>query len=161
AYAEAIRAIRLTVDLNDEPLAPTKIIGLTSSLPHEGKSTIAAGMAALIAQSGARCLLIDGDVRNPTLTRALAPEAKLGLLEAMVGNTSVSDAVWAEPSSRMVFLPTVINSQLGNPIEILTSKPAKAIFQSLRHQYDYVIVDLPPLSSEVDVKLMSRLIDSF
>ena len=159
-YAEAIRAIKLTVDLNGSR-KPTKVIGITSCLAGEGKSTIAAGMASIIAQSGARCILVDGDVRNPTLSRALAPGANAGLLEASVGDLRLSEVLWDDPNTRLAFLPTVNNPKLGNPIDILASKGTKQLIKALEVQCDYIIVDLPPLASAVDVRTTSSLIDSY
>src|SRR5262249_21448491 len=70
-YVEAIRSLKLTIDLNSQ--ANTKIIGLTSCLPSEGKSTLAVAMATLIAQSGARVILVDCDLRHSSISRLLAP----------------------------------------------------------------------------------------
>ena len=72
-FAEAIRSIKLTLDLRSEEGAGKKVIGLTSSMPGEGKSSIAAAIAAGLAQSGKHVILVDGDARNPSLSRMLAP----------------------------------------------------------------------------------------
>ena len=71
SFAEAIRSIKLTIDLHMDA-RPCKVIGFTSTLPNEGKSTIAAALAHLIAQVGGRVLLVDCDLRNPTLSRMLS-----------------------------------------------------------------------------------------
>ena len=73
SFAEAIRSIKLTIDLHMDA-RPCKVIGFTSTLPNEGKSTIAAALAHLIAQVGGRVLLVDCDLRNPTLSRMLSRE---------------------------------------------------------------------------------------
>jgi succinoglycan biosynthesis transport protein ExoP len=159
-YAEAIRSIKLTLDLKSNK-AVTKVIGLTSCLPSEGKSTIATAMAMLIAQSGARVILVDSDVRNPSLTRALAPDAKVGLLDVVAGEVALADAVWSDPTSNMAFLPNVANPALLNPTELLASDAAKTIFTTLQMKYDYVIVDLAPLIATIDVRATSRLIGSY
>ena len=92
-YAEAIRSIKLTVDLNSEAKC-AKIIGFTSCLPSEGKSTLAASIAALIAQGGARVILLDCDLRHPSLSRALAPDASAGFLDVVAGKIDLADAIW-------------------------------------------------------------------
>ena len=79
-FAEAIRSIKLAIDLNDGSINGKQVIGFTSSLPNEGKSTIAASLALLVAQTGARVILVDCDLRNPSLTRKLAPGADLEFL---------------------------------------------------------------------------------
>jgi polysaccharide biosynthesis transport protein len=159
-YAEAIRAIKVTLDLNNKSNS-TRVLGLTSCLPHEGKSTVSMGMAALIAQSGARTILVDCDVRNPSLSRALAPDARVGFLDVVAGKADFADAVLHGPDTSMDFLPMVANSALPNAIEMLASDAAKALFSSLQLNYDYVIADLAPLIASVDVRATSRFIDSY
>jgi polysaccharide biosynthesis transport protein len=158
-YAEAIRSIKLNLDLaSTKATSTSKVVGLTSCLASEGKSTLAAAMAGQIAQSGAKVILVDCDLRNPSLSRALAPDAEVGLLDVINGSAPLADAVWNDPATGMAFLPT--NRRLRNPTEMLASDAAKSFFVSLQIQYDYVIVDLAPLIAEVDVRVASRLIES-
>ena len=117
-YAEAVRSIKLTVDLNGQA-SDSKIIGLTSSLPSEGKSTLAAAMATLIAQGGAGVILVDCDLRHPSLSRTLAPDARAGFLEVVAGKFDLADAVWTDPSTGMSFLPAGANQAVPNATEIL------------------------------------------
>ena len=111
-FAEAIRSIKLTLDLRSEEGAGKKVIGLTSSMPGEGKSSIAAAIAAGLAQSGKHVILVDGDVRNPSLSRMLAPDATVGFLDAINGNVPFSKAVWTDPSTGMEFLPMLSECRL-------------------------------------------------
>jgi succinoglycan biosynthesis transport protein ExoP len=159
-FAEAIQSMKLTVDLASQPTS-TKVIGLTSCLPHEGKSTVATGLAAHIAQDGARVILVDCDVRNPSLTRALAPDARVGLLDVVARTVSFTEAVRRYPTSRIAFLPTVVRPNKPNPIDILASDATKSLFQALQVQYDCVIVDLSPLASASDVRATTRFINSY
>ena len=159
-YAEAIQSIKLTVDHNS--LAEgSKVIALTSCLPSEGKSTLAAAMAGLMAQSGARVILLDCDLRHPSLSRALAQNARGGFLDVVAGRLDLADAVWTDPITSMEFLPTGAERGVPNAAEILTSNAAKSLFDALQIRYDYVIVDLAPLVASVDVRAMSGLIDSY
>ena len=160
-FAEAIRSIKLTLDLRSEEGAGKKVIGLTSSMPGEGKSSIAAAIAAGLAQSGKHVILVDGDARNPSLSRMLAPEATVGFLDAINGNVPFSKAVWTDPSTGMEFLPMLRNSASSNSAEMLLSAAAKSLFMTLQIKYDYVIVDLAPLIAGVEVRATSRLIDSY
>jgi succinoglycan biosynthesis transport protein ExoP len=161
-YAEAIRAIKLTVDHNLSGEGKnTKVLGLTSCLPSEGKSTIAAAMAALIAQSGARVILVDCDLRNPTLSRTLTPDARVGFLDVVAGNVALEDAIWSDPTTNMAFLPMVSNPLLPNGTESLGSEAARSILATLQIKFDYVIVDLAPLVAAVDVRATSHFIDSY
>jgi succinoglycan biosynthesis transport protein ExoP len=162
-YAEAIRSIKLTVDQNSNRAAQqysSKVIGLTSCLPSEGKSTLAAAMAALIAQRGDRVILLDCDLRHPSLSRALAPDASAGFLDVIAGKIELEDAVWNDPITNMAFLPAGATSDVS-AADILASDAAKQLFGMLQIKFDYVIVDLAPLGVGVDVRATSGLIDSY
>jgi polysaccharide biosynthesis transport protein len=156
-YVEAIRAIKLTIDLNSQ--ANTKMIGLTSCQPSEGKSTVAVAMATLIAQSGARVILVDCDLRHSSISRLLAPDASAGFLDVVAGTADLADVVWVDPITQMEFLP--VGASVSNPTEILASRASKSLFDSLQVKYDYVIVDLAPLVANMDVRATAGLIDSY
>jgi polysaccharide biosynthesis transport protein len=156
-YAEAIRSIKLTIDMNSQ--ANAKIIGLTSCLPSEGKSTLAVAMATLIAQSGARVILVDCDVRHSSISRLLAPNASTGLLDAVAGTVDLADAVWTDATTQLEFLP--VGGSVANATELLASRAAKSLFDTLQIKYDYVIVDLAPLVANMDVRATSGFIDSY
>jgi succinoglycan biosynthesis transport protein ExoP len=157
AYAEAIRSIKLTIDMNNQ--ANTKIIGLTSCLPSEGKSTLAVAMATLIAQSGARVMLVDCDVRHSSMSRWLAPNAKTGFIDVVAGTVDLTDAVWTDAATQLEFLP--VGASVPNATEFLASSAAKSLFDTLQIKYDYVIVDLAPLVASMDVRATSGFIDSY
>jgi polysaccharide biosynthesis transport protein len=156
-YVEAIRAIKLTIDLNSQ--ANTKMIGLTSCQPSEGKSTVAVAMATLIAQSGVRVILVDCDLRHSSISRLLAPDASAGFLDVVAGTVDLADVVWIDPTTQMEFLP--VGASVPNATEILASKASKSLFDSLQVKYDYVIVDLAPLTASMDVRATGGLIDSY
>jgi succinoglycan biosynthesis transport protein ExoP len=157
AYAEAIRSIKLTIDMNNQ--ANAKIIGLTSSLPSEGKSTLAAAMATLIAQGGARVILVDCDVRHSSISRWLAPNANTGFIDVVAGTVDLTDAVWTDAATQLEFLP--VGASVPNATEFLASSAAKSLFDTLQIKYDYVIVDLAPLVASMDVRATSGFIDSY
>ena len=163
-FAEAIETMKLAIDLGD-PAASSKIIGLTSSFAGEGKSTLAMGLAAQLARDGARVVLVDCDLRNPTLSRAIAPHAIVGILEVVKRKITPSEAIWNEPNTRIAFLPAVLPSVVDRhsptPVNFLSSDAAKSFFQALQVQYDCVIVDLPPLACASDVRASTRFIDSY
>jgi len=159
-FTESIRAIKIAVDLVSTDNA-NKIIGIASSLPNEGKSTIALSLAQLIAHSGGRVILVDCDLRKPTLSRALAPDAKTGFIEIVSQKATFEDVLWVEPTTGLSFLPTVLPSRVVHTNEILASDATRKTFERLREAYDYVIVDLSPLAPVVDVRVMTPLIDSF
>jgi succinoglycan biosynthesis transport protein ExoP len=158
--AEAVRAIKVAIDLN-KGRKSNKVIGITSALPNEGKSTIAAALAQVMAQGGARVLLIDADLRNPSLTRRLTPEASTGLFELIEGRASIDDLTWTEPNTSMRFLPAVMRARVAHTHEILSSDETTAAIDRLRAAFDYVVLDLSPLAPVVDVRALTHLVDSF
>ena len=159
-YTEAVRSIKLANDLKGS-LKTNRVIGLTSSVPNEGKSTIAFSLAQLMAQVGARTILVDLDLRNPSLSRMLAPRAKVGLIDVISEKLSLEEATWDDPSTNLAFLPAVVKFRVPHSAEILSSMQLKNLFERLRENYDYIVVDLPPLAPIVDVRATAHLIDLF
>ncbi len=159
-FAEAVRSIKAAADLVGAGNS-VKVIGLTSAVPNEGKSTIAASLAQAIAQSGSRVILVDCDLRNPSLSASLAPVAELGLVEVISGRAALNEVIWTESATGMAFLPTVMKSRLAQTNEILGSEATRKLFDSLRLMYDYVVVDLSPLAPVVDVRATANLVDTY
>ncbi|CCD92770.1 putative exopolysaccharide biosynthesis protein [Bradyrhizobium sp. ORS 375] len=159
-FTESVRAIKVAADIAARNGAG-RVIGFTSSLPNEGKSTVAAGFAELLAQSGARTILIDGDLRNPSLTRGLMPEAEVGVLEVLSGKRDMSQVMWREPETGLDMLPAVIPSRHAQTSDVLASAAMRNLIDDLRKRYDYVVVDLSPLAPVVDVRTTTGLIDSY
>jgi polysaccharide biosynthesis transport protein len=160
-FAEAIRSIKVAVDLNRSAVSSKKVIGFISSLPHEGKSTIAASLALLMAQAGARVILVDCDLRNPSLSRRLAPNADHGILEVTVGRTTLKNALWTDQSTNLTFLPAVTNNPRICSSDILFADATGKLFENLRSRYDYVLVDLTPLMPIVDTRATTAFVDCY
>jgi polysaccharide biosynthesis transport protein len=160
AFAEAIRGIKVAADLS-RVVKANNVIGVTSSLPNEGKSTIAMALAEVIAHGGGRVVLIDCDLRNPALSRRLTPTANAGLLEVLSASARLDAVMWTDRSTKFSFLPAVVRARLAQSSEILASHATRQVFETLREAYDYVIVDLSPLAPIVDVRAMTHLVDSF
>jgi succinoglycan biosynthesis transport protein ExoP len=159
-FAEAIRAVKLAVDLGNGSKS-SKVVGITSSLPNEGKSTISASLAQLCAHSGARTILVDCDLRKHSLSRGLAPKATSGMIEVITAAATLDEVLWSDPSTKLAFLPAVVKSSLVHTSEVLSSAAMKRLFDRLRETYDYVIVDLSPLAPVVDVRAATQLLDSY
>jgi polysaccharide biosynthesis transport protein len=159
-FAESIRSIKLAVDLSTSKTS-NQVIGITSALPNEGKTTIAASLAQLIGHTGKKAIIVDCDLRNPSLTASFAPNAVNGIVEVINGSRSLEETVWRVPKTDLVFLPAVRREHLFHTSEILAAEAMRSLFHRLRATYDYVIVDLPPLSPLVDVRVTSSLIDCF
>ncbi|MFB6420712.1 Wzz/FepE/Etk N-terminal domain-containing protein [Bradyrhizobium tunisiense] len=157
-YTEAIRSIKLAIDHNP---GKAQVVGVTSALPNEGKTTIAASLAQLVGHTGKKAIIVDCDLRNPSLTAIFAPKAACGIIEVANGSRSLSDAIWRDPTTNLTFLPAVRPGPLLHTSEILCADAISKLFGRLRAEYDYVIVDLPPLTPLVDVRATSSLIDCY
>ena len=159
-FSESIRSLKVAVDLQNLS-KQNRVIGFTSTLPNEGKSTIAGSFAELLAKSGVRTLLVDCDLRNPSLTRALASNAKTGVLEYLAGNAKFSDIIWTDPLTKLDFLPAVVRTRFAHSSEVIGSDAMKEMFDDLLKSYDYIIVDLSPLAPVVDVRVTTKFVDSY
>ncbi|TCU76724.1 succinoglycan biosynthesis transport protein ExoP [Bradyrhizobium sp. R2.2-H] len=159
-FTEAFRAIKVSAWLQAN-VRQTKVIGITSTLPAEGKSTVAANLAALMADAGRRVVLIDADLRNPSLARSLLPRPQAGWLEVISGELDLTDVTGREPTTGLALLPLLLTEAPVHSDEILASQGFRDLLERLRQSYDYVIVDLPPLAPVVDVRATVPAIDSF
>lgn len=157
-FAETIRSAKIGIDLNPTRTS-NKVIGVTSSLPDEGKTTIAASLARLIAHSGRSVIIIDCDLRHPSLSNQLAPNAPFGLVEVIRGARPLEDAIWRDPKTNFAFLPAVRRRPLFHTSEMLASEATRRLFDQLRDAFDYVIVDLPPLAPVADARATASFVD--
>jgi len=159
-FAEAIRAIKVAIDLN-RVVRSQRVVGFTSSLPNEGKSTLAVALAQVISLGSQTVIVVDCDLRNPWLSRRLTPDAKAGIFEVLTGEISLEEVVWKDHTTNMAFLPAVAKSRAAHTSEILASDATKNLFDRLRQSYDYIVVDLSPLAPVVDVRVTTHLVDSY
>ncbi|WP_313606851.1 polysaccharide biosynthesis tyrosine autokinase [Rhizobium sp.] len=157
-FAETMRSGKLAVDI--EKPGRGCVIGVVSSLPGEGKSSIACNFAQLLAMQGARTLLIDGDLRNPGATRYLGAHAKEGFLEAVLESKPLGDLLLFDDKTKLAFLPAVIKRRVPNSAELLGSHAMRTLLDTAQKHFDYVIVDLPPLGPVVDARAIGPLLDS-
>jgi len=159
-FAEAVRSLKVAVDLNSI-VRENRVLAVTSTLPNEGKSTLSTNLAQLIAHSGARVILIDSDLRNPSLSRALVPDAKMGLVDVVAQKAQLEDVLTVDPETRLSILPAGTTSKLLHTNEVLASKAMHALITLLRSRYDYVVLDMPPMAPVVDVRVTSSFVDSY
>ena len=160
SFAETLRNAKIACDvvLQDKPC---KVIGFVSALPHEGKTTVAANFAGLLAFQGARTLLIDGDLRNPGLSRGLSLAPDKGLVEAIVGQQPWRSTVLVDRSTKLAVMPAAGRGRLSHTSELLSGPGMRDLIEDARTAYDYIIVDLPPLGPVVDAKAFAPLADGF
>ncbi|UWU67629.1 polysaccharide biosynthesis tyrosine autokinase [Bradyrhizobium sp. NC92] len=159
-FAEAVRSLKVAVDLNSI-VRENRVLAVTSTLPNEGKSTLSTNLAQLMAHSGAKVILVDADLRNPSLSRSLRPDAKIGLVDVVAQKVQLEDAVSVDPQTGLAVLPAGTTSKLLHTNEILASKAMHAVVSLLRSKYDYVVLDMPPMAPVVDVRVTSPFVDSY
>ncbi len=159
-FSEGVRSMKLAIDLENKSRS-TRVIGVTSATPDEGKSTVALALAQLIASNGASVVLVDCDLRNPSLTRSVAPKAASGIVELVFGKASIEQIVWKDQSTQMAFLPAIAHAGPPDPPSVLSSDELSRVFDELRKRYQFVIVDLSPLAPVVDVCATTELVDAY
>ena len=160
SYAETLRTIKLAADI---VLAgrSSKVIGVISALPREGKTTVAANLASLLASTGSKTLLIDADLRNPGLSRQIKPAPTTGLVEAVTSGETWIDSLKIDPTTHLAVLPSVTHRNLKHTSEFLSSRGVAELIESARGLFDYIIIDLPPSRAVVDARAIEPLTDAF
>ena len=158
-FTEAFRAIKMSAWL-ESTIRENRLIGITSTVAGEGKSTIASNLALLLADAGRRVVLIDADLRNPTLARSLTPRPSVGWLEVLNGRIDLAQATGREAATGLALLPLLLTEASVHSDEVLASQGFRSLLDRLRESYDYVIVDLPPIAPVVDVRAIVPVIDS-
>ncbi|MCA1407573.1 polysaccharide biosynthesis tyrosine autokinase [Ensifer sp. IC3342] len=163
SFAETFRNAKLACDHmlhgND-----SRVIGIVSAVPDEGKSVIAANFAAQLAASGKRTLLIDGDIRKPGLTQMITPTPRTGLVETLMGEATWPAGIKVDQRTKLAIFPVgggASNHQPHQSHELLASAAMANLIENARSSFDYVVVDLAPLAPVVDAKAFAPLADGF
>jgi succinoglycan biosynthesis transport protein ExoP len=157
-FAEAVRAIRLALQRTMR-LQPVKVVLVSSALEEEGKTTLSANLAQSFATLGIRTLLIDGDLRNPQLTRLLAPHASKGLMEVAMGQTTPEEAVLVDRGTGLSILPSTTVKHVDVITELMFSERIVDVIDHFRHRYELIVIDSPPLVPLVDGRALAELSD--
>lgn len=157
-FAETLRNIKVSIDIA-RMTREAKVIGIVSSLPREGKTTIAANFGHLTALTGHRTLLIDGDLHSRSLTRELAPTARSGLVEALRDPRTFAQHVQRSKETGLDFLPTFLTARMVNSADVVASKAMANLLATLRDSYEYIIIDLAPVMPVTDAKAIGPLLD--
>ncbi|RWL58985.1 polysaccharide biosynthesis tyrosine autokinase [Mesorhizobium sp.] len=159
-FAETLRNAKIAFDVVMEDRG-SRVIGVISVLPGEGKSTVAANLAGLLAANGAKTLLVDGDLRNPGLSRSLGMEAEQGLMEAVVNGQTWQSVGKVDRQTKLAIIPAVLRGQFSHTSELLGSAGMRRFIENAKETFEYIIVDLPPLGPVVDAKAFAPLADGF
>jgi len=156
-FAEAFRALRTSLLLSS-PGGPPKVIVVTSSLPQEGKSVTSTNCATVLAQAGRKVLLIDADMRRPTLQGYLGLKSGVGLSACLSG--SRSDVPAAVPLPSMPTLEVITaGDRPPNPAELLASETMQILLTQWREKYDHIVIDTPPVLAVTDAVVLATLAD--
>ncbi|MBA4072265.1 MAG: hypothetical protein C0497_10585 [Gemmatimonas sp.] len=159
--AEAYRALRTNLNYLTPPRAP-RVIVLTSALPGDGKTTTAVNLAITLAQQGQRVILIDAETRRGTVHEAFGIPPAPGFFDLMYGQASPGECirrVSMETGGTVDVLP-LGSSPSVNPADLLVSTRLQPLFDRLRQQYDYVLLDTPPLNLFTDASLIAANADA-
>jgi capsular exopolysaccharide synthesis family protein len=156
--AEAYRALRTSLLLTTVG-APPKVILVTSALPEEGKTTTSINCAIVLAQKGARVLLVDADLRRPSIHRTLGVVPKTGLTNVLTGGANLQQTIVRSPLVPSLFvLPA--GTPPPNPAELLASSKMGDVLEALREQYDHIVIDTPPTLPVTDAVVVATRADA-
>jgi len=153
--AEAYRALRAALRLTRSTPSGSQVLVITSSGPGEGKSTVTTRLGISLASAGAKVLLVDADLRRPTLHKQLGENHERGLSFLLAGETDISPKQTGH--SRVDFLSVGVRPP--NPSELLHSVALPAALALWRTQYDYIIIDSPPVGLVSDALVVGELAD--
>lgn len=153
--SEAFRTLR-TNFLYAFPDSPPKVVVLTSHGSREGKSTTCANLGVLLAQVRKSVLLLDCDFRNPPQHKIFGSRTPTGLVDVLAGKQSLRDA-WQEPLPGLKVLAAGVPPR--SPAELLSTKRFAELVDEVRQQFDFVLVDTPPVGQTPDALIVSAHAD--
>jgi capsular exopolysaccharide synthesis family protein len=154
---EAYRSLRTSILLSANPVP--KMLLITSALPSEGKTTITVNLGATLASLGSKVLIVDCDMRRPCCHRSTGVENKPGFVRCLTGHVELADAILPVPG-----VPNLSVIPCGpippNPAEVLSSRLTADLLRRLRSEFEYVLLDSPPLLTVSDSRILSTLTDA-
>ncbi len=160
-FAETLRSIWALINIAQRENG-AKVICVVSSVPGEGKTTVATNLASHFScHTSARVLLIDADLHRHSLTDRVAPEASVGLKEALDQPTDLAKYVLRKERLQLDVLPCPLPSRIPNAAELLGTPAMQKLVETARETYDLVVVEAPPMAAVVDFKMISRHCDGF
>lgn len=155
AFAEAFRTLRNDIMFSD---TKPRVISVVSSLPGEGKTTVAAGLARIMALSGDRVVLVDCDLRRGRLRELAQASPSHGLVEVLSKEMSWREALIKDGLCDLDILPC--KAQTFIPEDVLSTPTMMALIEDLRREYDFVVLDTPPALAVADSRTVATLADA-
>lgn len=156
-FAEAIRNLRTSLFLSRSG-SPPKVVALMSALPHEGKTTTTLALGRQAAESGARVVIIDADMRQRAMSSYVRQPIRNGLVELLDGSASLDSCLYHDPLSNAMILPIANGDMAGK--DIFFSHDLGHVFDALRKRFDIVLVDTAPLLPLAEPRVVASHADS-
>lgn len=158
AMAEAHKRLRTNVFFSFADRNECRVIGVTSAMAHEGKSTTSINLAYDILQAGKKVLLIDADMRLSKIAGTLALNFSPGLSDLLVGENNGQHLI--QHAAQLKNLSVICCGEVPpNPTELLSSQRMSVLLTTLKESYDYIIIDLPPVGAVSDALIVSKMTD--
>lgn len=156
--AEAYKLLRTNIQFALPDEQKCRVVGITSSCSGEGKSTTVVNLSYMLAQAGERVLLVEADMRLPMLAKRLNLRSVPGLSNVLAGLLNTSDAI--QKSGLHEDMDFISAGALPpNPSELLGANQMRTLIKTLSGSYDFIIMDLPPVTEVVDAVVASKLAD--
>jgi capsular exopolysaccharide synthesis family protein len=159
-FAEAINSLRISLALSDVDHL-VQIVMITSSVPEEGKSTLALALGRSAANSGQRVLIIDSDLRRPSLEKKLGlkDSANKGLSDLVMSKENkLAEFVFKDEKSSLLIMPKG-QTKVVSSTDILTSERLKLLLNAIKKEFDLIILDSPPVMAVADARALTTLVD--
>ena len=156
-YDEAIRTLRTNIQFSnvDDPIRKMVV---TSALPNEGKSTISVELARSFAQTGIKVVLMDCDLRNPSVGKVSGSESNIGVTNILMKKTDIMHTILQD--EKEVNLDLILSGPIPpNPAELINSKAMENLINELENRYDMIIIDTPPVGILTDAAILSTKTD--
>jgi polysaccharide biosynthesis transport protein len=158
AYAEGVRGLQMGLVLSNVDRNP-KVVIVSSSVPDEGKTTVAISLARIAALSGKKVVLMDCDLRRPGVARMMGQKGlKCGLVHLLAGKAKLEDCLVKDPLSNVMIMPAV--GRTASPPDILGSAAMAHFMKHLRDHYDLIVIDSAPLLAVNDTKILTGIADT-
>jgi capsular exopolysaccharide synthesis family protein len=159
SLVEALNSLKFSLSLSD-PDIDIKALQVTSSVPEEGKTSLALALGRVEAASGRKVILVDGDLRRTRIVRALGLErGHKGLSDLVVaGETDLSEFIMHDEKGGMDIMP-IGTAEYANAGDIFSSHRMRHILEELKSRYDLIVIDTPPVMAVADARIIGRLVD--
>lgn len=157
AFGEALRGIRATA-LFSRPDRKVKVVAITSSVPEEGKTTTAIGLARMSALAGSKTVLVDCDLRRRSATYALGMDVDKGLTEVLFRTANLRDVIRKDEASDLDVVPLAQTEFTSR--DLFASEAMRSVLEQLKSTYDVVILDTAPVMPIADARVLSPLADA-